>query len=102
MSTTRNELINVALNRANTLIDYNIHDDIHKQHEFKKQTILADNSLTKNATTEAIKILNKTYDRNKIMKNDGTRRICENCKKECLATLYCEYFVQYYLKGYFS
>ncbi|PKC54694.1 hypothetical protein RhiirA1_542787 [Rhizophagus irregularis] len=32
--------------KAITSIDYDIYDDIHKRHEFKKQTILADNSLT--------------------------------------------------------
>jgi hypothetical protein len=36
------------------------------------------------------------------MDNEGTRRICENCNQECLATLYCEYCVRNYLKANFS
>ena len=102
MSTIRRELINAAINRAFTSIDYNIHKDIHKQHDFMIQTILADNSLTNDEKTEAIIILNKNYDRNKILYNEGTRRICENCNKECLATIYCEYCVRDYLKAKFS
>src|SRR5581483_227813 len=39
---------------------------------------------------------------NKILKNEGTKRVCENCNKECLATLYCEYCVRNYLKANFS
>ena len=33
----------------------------------------------------------------KILFNLGTRRICENCNQECLATLYREYCVRNYL-----
>ena len=102
MSVIRKELINAVFDRASNLINYNIHDDIHKQHEFKKQTVLADKSLTKDEKTEAIRIMNKDYDRDKIIKNEGTRRICENCNQECLATLFCEYCVQNYLKANFS
>ena len=52
--------------------------------------------------TEAIKIMIKTYDHEKVRKNDGTRRTCENCSQQCLATLYCEYCVRNYLKANFS
>ncbi|POG75319.1 kinase-like domain-containing protein [Rhizophagus irregularis DAOM 181602=DAOM 197198] len=45
--------------------------------------------------------LTKNYDRNKILDDDGTRRICENCNQECLATLYCEYCVRNYLQENF-
>ena len=38
----------------------------------------------------------------KVMYNIGTKRICENCNQECLATLYCEYCVRHYLKAKFS
>src|SRR5204863_7413702 len=65
------------------------------------QTILADNSLTNDEKAYAIKILNKTYDRNKVQDNSGTKRICENCSQECLATLYCELCVRNYLKANF-
>ena len=91
MSTIREELINAAINRAFTSIDTNIHNDFQKGHEFIIQTILADNSLTNDEKTEAIRLQNKNYDRDKILNNSGTRRICENCNKKCLATLYCEY-----------
>ncbi|POG74120.1 kinase-like domain-containing protein [Rhizophagus irregularis DAOM 181602=DAOM 197198] len=102
MSDIRYELVHAAINRAITSIDYNIYDDFHKIHEFKKQTILDDKSLTNNEKTYAIKDLNKTYDRYKVKYNYGTRRTCENCNQECLATLYCEYCVQNYLKANFS
>src|SRR6266542_5968787 len=102
MSTIRRELIYVALNRAYTSIDYNIHIGFHKQFEFIQQIILAGNSLTEEEKTEAIRISNKSYDRDKIRNNSGTRRICENCNQKCLATLYCEYCVQNYLKNKFS
>ncbi|CAB4436857.1 unnamed protein product [Rhizophagus irregularis] len=102
MSDIRKELVSAALNRAITSIDYDIYDNFHKRHEFKKQIILTDKSLTNDEKTYAIKELNKTYDKNKIVVNSGTRRICENCNQECLATLYCEYCVQNYLKENFS
>src|SRR6266487_3731050 len=102
MSTIRKELIYAVIHRALTSIDYNIHNDMNKQHEFMIQTILADNSLTNDEKTEAIRLLNRDYERDKILFNSGTRRICENCTQKCLATLYCEYCVQNYLKAKFS
>jgi hypothetical protein len=98
MSTIRKKFVNAAINRANMLIDYNIHDDIHKQNIFMLQTVFVDNSLTDDEKFEAIKILNIDYDRNKVMYNEGIRRVCENCNQECLATSYCEYCVRNYLK----
>ncbi|EXX61458.1 Cdc15p [Rhizophagus irregularis DAOM 197198w] len=98
----RYELVYAAMNRANLSADYNICDDIHKLHEFQKQTILADKSLTNNEKTFAIREICKVYDNYKIKHNSGTRRVCENCNQECLATLYCEYCVQNYLKANFS
>src|SRR5438034_8629664 len=102
MSTIRKELVNAAHIKVFASVDYNIHKDFHKQYEFMQQTILADNSLTNDEKTEVIRLLNKDYDRDKIRCNSGTRRICENCNQECLATLYCEYCVQDYLKAKFS
>jgi hypothetical protein len=102
MSTIREELVYAAIHRVQSLIDYNIHDDMHKRYEFKKQTFLSDNSLTDDEKTEAIKIISLGYDRNKVMDNEGTKRICENCNQECLATLYCEHCVRNYLKAKFS
>jgi transcriptional regulator of met regulon len=102
MSTIRKELVNATTSRACLLIDYNIHTDICKQYEFLKQTILADKLLTEDEKTEAIKEITVTYDLNKIFANSRTKRICENCNQECLATLYCEYCVRNYLKENFS
>ncbi|RGB42057.1 kinase-like domain-containing protein [Rhizophagus diaphanus] len=102
MSTIRRDLVQAAINRAWSLIDYNIHGDLHKQHEFTEQTILADNSLTTDEKTEAIRVHNMNYDRDRVLYNEGTRRICENCNQECLAMSYCEYCIQNYLKAKFS
>ena len=102
MSAIRTELVHAAINRSIALIDYDIYDNFHKQHEFKIKTILDDKSLTEDEKTEAIKMINKTYDRSKMIKNEGTKRICENCNQECLATLYCEICVRNYLKANFS
>ncbi|GBC01818.1 hypothetical protein RclHR1_04340015 [Rhizophagus clarus] len=102
MSDIREKLVSDALNRTILLIDLNIYDNFHKVHEFRKQTILADKSLTNDEKSYAIKDLSKTYDKNKIKYNEGTRRICENCNQECLATLFCEYCIQNYLKTNFS
>src|SRR5436305_12177671 len=102
MSNIRKELVNAALNRSTSLIDLKIHDNFHKRHEFRQKTILADESLTKDEKTYAIKDLNKIYDSNKVRLNEGEKRICENCNQECLATLYCEKCVRNYLKANFS
>src|SRR4051812_38019387 len=96
------ELIRAAVNRVNALINYDIYDDFHKQHEIRRQTVLADKSLTEDMKIEVMIRFNKVYDRNKVMLNEGTKRICENCNQECLATLYCELCVQNYLKANFS
>jgi|SRR6266498_3575393 len=101
MSAIRNELVN-AFNRAYTSIDYDVHNDFHKRHEFKRKTILADKSLTKDEKTKAIRVINEIYDRDKLIFNSGTKRICENCQLECLATLFCENCVRNYLKSKFS
>ncbi|PKY58210.1 hypothetical protein RhiirA4_479928, partial [Rhizophagus irregularis] len=91
MSAIRRDLVAATINRAVDSIDYNIYDSAHKWFEFVKQTILADNSLTNDEKTEAIRIYSKDYDRHIIIHNLGTRRICENCNQKCLATSYCEY-----------
>jgi hypothetical protein len=102
MSTIRVELVCATINRAILSIDYNIHNNIHKQQEFIEQKILTDSSLTNEEKIEAIRSSTKIYDREKILYNEGTRRICENCKEECLATSFCEYCVRNYLKANFS
>ncbi|EXX51651.1 Ipl1p [Rhizophagus irregularis DAOM 197198w] len=91
-----------ALIRAISLIDYNIYDDIHKQYEFLKQTLLAEKSLTENDKSVAIKLLNHNYDENRINRNEGTKEVCKNCNQECLAITYCEHCIRNYLKANFS
>jgi hypothetical protein len=102
MTEIREELVNTVFNRAYALTNYNIQNTLEKQFEFIKKTILADKSLTKNEKSYAIKDLNKDLDYYKLLENEGTKRICENCHEECLATLYCEHCVRNYLKENFS
>ena len=101
MSGIRKKLVYTAINKSIALINYNIHNNFHKQHEFKKQIILADKSLTNDEKSKAIRISAKNMDRLKLQTNEGTKKICENCQEECLATLYCEYCVRNYLKANF-
>src|SRR5215213_5219377 len=101
MATIRRELVNAALNRAFAL-DYNIHHTQEQRHEFRKQTILADESLTKDEKSEAIVLSTRDMDYYKLLYNEGTKRICEYCQEECLATLYCEHCIRNYLKSDFS
>src|SRR6266536_353835 len=102
MSTIRRDLVNATLNRIHNSIDYNIYNGFHKRYEFLKQTVLADKFLTDDEKTKAIKRIDMKYDRHKIIYNKGTKRICENCNQECLATLYCEHCVRNYLKENFA
>jgi hypothetical protein len=101
MTTIREDLIEVEIRRAEASLDYNIYRDLHSQTEFKRQKIFADNSLTEDEKAEAIRLINKSYDRDKVIFNSGVRRVCENCNQECLATLYCEYCIRNYLKANF-
>src|SRR3954468_22950857 len=100
MSMIRRELVNAAYDKAYVLTDY--HDDIDKRFEFRRQAVLADESLTKDEKSEAIRLLNKECDETKILFSEGKKRICENCQRECLATLYCEHCIRNYLKSKFS
>jgi hypothetical protein len=102
MTSIREELIHAKINKAYVLTDYNIQDTLYKRFEFRQQTILADKSLTKDEISYAIKMLNEDFDYFKVQSNEGTKRICENCHDECLATLYCEHCVRNYLKANFS
>ena len=104
MTAIRREFVYAALKRADALLTaYGIFNiNLTKRYEFQKQTILDDGSLTIDEKTEAINILTKDYDYNKILRNEGTKRLCENCSLECLATLFCEHCVRTYLKNNFS
>ncbi|POG82933.1 hypothetical protein GLOIN_2v381128 [Rhizophagus irregularis DAOM 181602=DAOM 197198] len=100
MSYSKNKLINDALNRSYALLDQNLNSDTF--YELRKQILLDDESLTENEKSEAIIIITKIYDYDKLLFNEGTKRICENCNQECLAITYCEYCVRNYLKVKFS
>ena len=101
MSTTRT--VHDALDRSIRLVlEHNIHNDIHKRFEFRRKTIFSDEILTVNEKNEAVRLLNKDYDRDRIFYNNGTKRSCEYCNRECLATSYCELCVRNYLKANFS
>jgi hypothetical protein len=103
MTDLRGEVIWAAYNRADALTDYTIQNTLGKVREFKKQIILADESLTEDEKSEAIKMLNVDYDYFRVLYNiKETTKICENCQNECLETLYCDYCVQNYLKENFS
>ena len=101
MSEIREEFVQAALNRAYEPIDNNIYDNVHKRFELRQQRVFADESLTNEERSEVIRRLNKDYDRYKILYNEGTKRICENCNQECLATTFCERCVRNYLKANF-
>src|SRR2546421_12787810 len=98
----RRELVYATLDKADALTDFDIHNDITKRYEFKKKVILDDESLTMDEKTTAVKILTKDYDYFKILHNEGTKRFCEKCRQECLATLYCEHCIRICLKNNFS
>src|SRR3954454_3019385 len=101
MATIRQELVMATINRAFALLDTNIHKTQEERHEFRKQIILADESLTEDEKSEAIRSSARNMDKLKLLYNEGTKRICENCQEKCLATLYCEYCVRNYLKANF-
>ncbi|GBC31525.2 kinase-like domain-containing protein [Rhizophagus irregularis DAOM 181602=DAOM 197198] len=97
-----NEKVFAAFSRAYTLTDYTINNTLKKRYEFRKTTIYEDETLNDNEKNEAIRILSKRYEYDKIIYNEGERRTCENCQNECLAILYCEYCIRNYLKTKFN
>ena len=99
MASINKELVYAAINRAYALTDNNT--VIDKRNEFRQQTICTDSTLTKEEKSEAINILCKNHDYNKVIFNQGIKRECENCKLECLASSYCEQCLQSYLKAKF-
>jgi hypothetical protein len=102
MTNIQHELVGAAYNRSYALVDRDIHDTPEKQHEFMRQTILADKSLSEDEKLEAIRHINLVSDIFNIIHHKETKRICENCQEECLATLYCELCIRNYLKANFS
>jgi hypothetical protein len=102
MSVVRNELVNSVFREAFAITMYDPDHDTDKLFELRKRYILANKSLTKDEKSVVVRRLSMVYDRNKIRLNKGKKRNCENCRLKCLATLYCEYCVQHYLKEKFS
>ncbi|RIA91077.1 kinase-like domain-containing protein [Glomus cerebriforme] len=100
MADIRIEFVTAAINRVVALSDYD--NDFDKVYEFQKQTILDDESLTIDEKTKATEFLAVLFDYQKVLLNKGSKRICENCSMECLATLFCEFCVRTYLKNNFS
>ncbi|RIA85540.1 hypothetical protein C1645_830617 [Glomus cerebriforme] len=64
--------------------------------------VLADKSFTNNEKSYTLKEINKIYDKAKILFNEETKIICENCNQECFPILYIEFCVKNYLKANFS
>jgi hypothetical protein len=98
----RQNLVYAALDKADALTDFEKYEDIDNRYELKKQTVLNNESLNENEKTEAIKILTKDYDYFKVLYNEGKKRLCKECQKDCLATLYCEHCIRIFLKNNFS
>ncbi len=97
-----NERVFAAFSKAYTITEYSISDNLDERHELRKKTISDDISLTDDEKSDTIKLLSKRYDYDKVINNEGIKRICENCAQECLATLYCEHCVRNYLEAKFS
>ncbi|PKK60177.1 hypothetical protein RhiirC2_793719 [Rhizophagus irregularis] len=68
----RQESIISAVDRANNILNFNIHNTII-QCELVNKIINDNKSLTKAEKKEAIKIINQHYDHCKIVYNEGTR-----------------------------
>jgi hypothetical protein len=99
MAKIRKESINIILNKAYTITCYK--KDLDKIYESRKKIIFDDTTLTKEEKLEAIRLLNKYYDYNKVNFNNGKKRNCDNCERKCLATSYCENCIKDYLKANF-
>ncbi|GES78403.1 kinase-like domain-containing protein [Rhizophagus clarus] len=74
MDSIRENIVFAAYDRAYALTDMNIQDTIDKRFEFRRQTIFTDKSLTKDEKSYAIKLLNKDFDTNKILYNEGNKK----------------------------
>jgi hypothetical protein len=98
----REVLVYAAISRAYKLVDYNIQTNLNKRHEFRKEIIIKDKTLTDDEKKVAINKLNKDHDHFTILFNNGEGRICEDCYHECLAISYCEHCLRNFLKTKFS
>src|SRR5436309_12552664 len=80
MTAIRQDFVVAAIDKAYILKDSNIYDNLEKIFKFRKQTILADESLTKDEKSYAIKLLDKDNDFYKLLYSEGTKTICDNCQ----------------------
>ena len=85
MNNTRLEAVYAAIERSHAIMDTNVHNDITKKYEFRKQVILAEKSLTKEEKFIAISMLDGDYNFDKIRYEIGPKEICQDCQKEYLA-----------------
>ncbi|GES78420.1 kinase-like domain-containing protein [Rhizophagus clarus] len=92
MASIREDMVFAAWHRAVALTDYNIQDTLDKQFKFRRQTILADKSLTKDEKSYAIKLINEDFDFYKILGNEGTKRICG----------FSEIYEAYWIDGFYD
>src|ERR1044072_2121572 len=99
MSSIRRELINAVVHKVTCTIDFT---DIDKWNEIAKEALLADESLTDDEKSESIRMLTMSCDITKTRYNRGKKRVCENCKQECLAISFCELCIRNHLKANFS
>ncbi|GES78413.1 kinase-like domain-containing protein [Rhizophagus clarus] len=76
MDSIRKDIVFAAYHRAYALMDVKNQDTLDKKFELLRRTIPSDKSLTKDEKSYAIKLLNKDFDTYKILRNEGTKRIC--------------------------
>jgi hypothetical protein len=99
MANIRRDVVIDEYNRVFALIN---NDDMHVRFKTIKEFVLNDELLTEEEKAEVIKRFDGDYDYFKVVKNDGIRRVCENCQEKCLASLYCEFCIRKYLKSEIS
>ncbi|EXX58255.1 hypothetical protein GLOIN_2v1470673 [Rhizophagus irregularis DAOM 181602=DAOM 197198] len=102
MAAIRKELVYAAIRKVDALIDVSIYNDMTEIHESQIKSIFDDESLISDEKLEAIRILIEDHDYQKVLLNEGTKRLCKECQKDCFATLYCEHCVRTYLINNFS
>ncbi|RGB39134.1 kinase-like domain-containing protein [Rhizophagus diaphanus] len=104
MAVIRKKLIYTIIQETFSAADKNpnLNYDLTNQQKLFDEIIFANESLTKDEKAVTVRIITESYDYFRIIKNEGERRICENCQYECLATFYCEICIRNYLKAYFS
>ncbi|PKY55673.1 hypothetical protein RhiirA4_505040 [Rhizophagus irregularis] len=97
MAAIRKKLVYAAIQEAFSEADKNpnLNYDLTNQQKLLNGITFADNSLAKDEKAETARIITESYDSFKIIKNEGGRRICENClyisaysRSECSSGVY--------------